>query len=288
MRYPRGTEDQRASMWLEHTRRQRLEGSGGRQAPTTGRASPTTAGRSRDGAHCSASPTATAGPPTSGGSSRWSTVCGAAGWPHADIDRADDELLRTDRTAHPSRAPRAGASARRWPGGCSAAAPRATCCSPPPRSTARPTAPGGCTAGWDSPTSSATTTSPAIRAPFAILGRGCRSNPLSLPIGAIAWSGTMTGCSPPSTAPPQTSAGAGAVAAARRRPAGRRLRARPGVDHRLPRRPGVRADHRGGQTPRRPGQGPAAVQRRAVRPEGRGLGVQPATATSAPRRCSPT
>ena len=72
MRYPRGTEDQRASMWLEHTRRHGLEGRRrGRTLTDAGDASSAGEAAGR-GADASGSPTATAAPRTSGGSSRWS------------------------------------------------------------------------------------------------------------------------------------------------------------------------------------------------------------------------
>lgn len=72
MRYPRGTEDNRASMWLEHTKRS------GWKAVAAVAPSDTADGADPSAladAPCSASPTATAGHPISGGSSRWSRAC---------------------------------------------------------------------------------------------------------------------------------------------------------------------------------------------------------------------
>ena len=70
--------------------------------------------------------------------------------------------------------------ARRWPGGCSPTAANLTCCCPRRRSTAKPTGPGGCTAGSGSPTSSAATTSPAIPAPSPSSAGRCRCEPTGL------------------------------------------------------------------------------------------------------------
>ena len=70
MRYPRGTEDQRASMWLEHTRRR-----GWKAVAAVEAASPT--------ADLAAAPMlgvayGYCGAPTNGGSSRWYRAC--TGW----------------------------------------------------------------------------------------------------------------------------------------------------------------------------------------------------------------
>lgn len=77
MRYPRGTEDQRASMWLEHTQRGGWKAVAAVEVPDvpevperadpTGRHPPTSSWPRH---RCSASPTATAAPRTSGGSNR--------------------------------------------------------------------------------------------------------------------------------------------------------------------------------------------------------------------------
>src|SRR6187549_2105068 len=96
MRYPRGTEDQRASMWLEHTRRHGWKGVAAVEVPDHG--------DSGDVSDHSAPALAAA----SGGRP-------ASGRRRQDADRgADDQLLRADRVAH--RSPRAGPWPRRGVG----------------------------------------------------------------------------------------------------------------------------------------------------------------------------
>ena len=79
MRYPRGTEDQRASMWLEHTRRRGWKAVAAVEVDAAAETEPSS-DELRD-APCWAWPTATAAHPTSGGSSRWSRACNAAATP---------------------------------------------------------------------------------------------------------------------------------------------------------------------------------------------------------------
>ena len=84
MRYPRGTENQRASMWLEHTRRHgwravaavETDGHDG-DLGTAGE----TAAQQLATRRCSESPTATAARRISGGSSRWSAACTTSDFP---------------------------------------------------------------------------------------------------------------------------------------------------------------------------------------------------------------
>ncbi|EUA23962.1 acetyltransferase, gnat family protein [Mycobacterium xenopi 4042] len=88
-------------------------------------------------------------------------------------------------------------------GDCSPGAAKPTCCCRHRKPTARPTGRGGCTGGWASPTSSADTTSPAIRDPLRSLGGHCRFDPeraatSTVPVRPCRHpsSGTMTWCAP--------------------------------------------------------------------------------------------
>ena len=173
MRYPRGTEGQRASMWLEHTRRR------GWKAVAAGGRGRRSGGSGRRGRRSGDGGPREAPPPTSwakgallGGlrlqrrPDQWwqqqvSQGLHRVGVPREEIARLMSSYFElTELHIHP--APRAAGSVRRWPAGCSPTVARPMCCCPPRRSSARPTARGGCTGGWASPTSSGATTSPAI------------------------------------------------------------------------------------------------------------------------------
>ena len=170
MRYPRGTEDQRASMWLEHTRRVGWKAVAAVEAPDRPR-------RSADfGTDLAAAPMLGVAYGYCGAPDQWWQQQVVAGLHRVGADRradrrADDELLRADRAAHP--APRPGPRPRRGPGPPAArrTAANRTCCCRRRRSTARPTGHGGCTGGSASPTSSAATTSRATRGPSRSSGR---------------------------------------------------------------------------------------------------------------------
>ena len=190
------------------------------------------------------------------------------------IDRADDELLRADRTAHPTRARRAAAWARRWPGGCSPAGSETNVLLSTPEIN------GEANRAWR--LYRRLGFADVIRdyhfagdpRPFAILGRASALAATSggavepTTHGALVWHDDQVPAAP---ARHRTQASAGAAVAALIAPARGRLRPGPGVDHGLARRPGVRADHRRGQTPRRRRQGPAAARRRCRSAEGGGL-----------------
>ena len=287
MRYPRGTENQRAAMWLEHIRRRGWQGwrvvevDAGRRR---GRAGPV-GGRTEQRA------VARRGLRLPRGTRAVVAAAGRPGLatrrPAAPGDRRPDEqLLRVDRAAHSSA--RAGPRPRRGAGPTAARRPAAkrTSCCPRRRPTARPNR------AWRLYRRLGFTD--VIRRyhfagdprAFAILGRtaaAVTAGPRARPGNGDApkrhaGSGTMTWCAP-ALAPPR----ARGFTARRRRvvaiamllllvPAGDRVPAGQGVAHHLARRPGVRRDRRGGQTEDAQGHRPATRQQQpAVQPEGGGV-----------------
>jgi ribosomal protein S18 acetylase RimI-like enzyme len=71
MRYPRGTEDQRASMWLEHTRRHGWKAVAAVEVPDQYDVTDSSAAAMAAAPMLGVAPTATAAHQISGGSSRW-------------------------------------------------------------------------------------------------------------------------------------------------------------------------------------------------------------------------
>lgn len=149
MRYPRGTESQRAGMWLEHTRRR-----GWKAVAAVEVADDVATGGSETELRSAPLVGIAYGYP--GAPGQWwqqQVVLGLqrSGFPPQAIDRLMNSYFElTELHIHP-RAQGRGLG-RRWPGACSRAATRTTSCCPLRRTTARPTAPGACTGGWVSPT----------------------------------------------------------------------------------------------------------------------------------------
>lgn len=158
MRYPRGTENQRAAMWLEHIRRRGWQGAAVVEAEVDDDQMPSAE-------ELASAPLLGVAYGYPGAPGQWwqqQVVLGLqrGGSPPQEIARLmNDYFELTELHIHP--APKAAGSARPWRDGCSPVAPKRTCCCPHRKPTASPTAPGACTGGWVSPTSSAATTSPA-------------------------------------------------------------------------------------------------------------------------------
>ena len=145
MRYPRGTEDQRASMWLEHTRRHGWKAVAAVDVPDQHDMTDISA------AVLAAAPMVGVAYGYCGAPDQWWQQQVVAGLHRIGTDKMRvAELMTsyfelTELHIAPTEA-------------------RHTCCCPRRRSTAKATGHGGCTGGSGSPTSSAATTSPAIRA----------------------------------------------------------------------------------------------------------------------------
>ncbi len=172
MRYPRGTENQRAAMWLEHIRRR------GWQAVAAVEVRPPARKLTPPSDELGDAPLLGVAYGYPGAPGQWwqqQVVPGPATRRLATPgDRAaDEQLFRVDRAAHSS--PRAGPRAWRSTGPPAAGRSqrRERPALHPGDQRANPTAPGGCTGGWASPTSSAATTSPVTHERSPSWGARC-------------------------------------------------------------------------------------------------------------------
>ncbi|EUA87863.1 hypothetical protein I551_5650 [Mycobacterium ulcerans str. Harvey] len=271
MRYPRGTENQRAAMWLEHVRRSGWKAVAAVDVPQTQPSTqlPDIIGADPNhelpAADLANAPMVGVAYGYPGAPGQWwqqQVVLGLQrrGFPMHAIARVMSSYFElTELHIHPNAQGRA--SERRSPVGFWPAAARRASCSPLRKAMARTIERGGCIGGWDSPTSSAAITSPAIRAHsqswaarFPCRPGGTRTGgQVAVPTHRVWHDDQVRASSPhfqpqlPSVARPTTAVAGNrnaidAGAACHRVPAG------PSVDHHLARGPGVRGDHRGGKT----------------------------------------
>ena len=271
MRYPRGTEDQRASMWLEHTRRRGWKAVAAVEVPDETHRPPTWPPRP-----CSEWPTATAAPPTSGGSSRWSQGLHRVGADRSQIAELMTSYFELTELHIAPRAQGRGlgeALARRLLADrgeshvllstpeINGEANRAVAAVPPAR------------VHRHHPRLPLRRRSPRLRHP-----RPGTAAPMP-----TVRSGTMTTCAPPNAETACWPCGAAAAV----RADGGRLCADQGVDHGVARRPGVRADRRGGQAARADDQGPQLLNSLPFSNKVAVSKYERRTTSSARRRCSP-
>lgn len=174
MRYPKGTESQRAAMWLEHTRRS------GWQAVAAVELATADATHQPSVSELGAAPLVGIAYGYPGAPGQWwqqQVILGLqrSGFPPHAIERLMNSYFElTELHIHP-RAQGRGvgeALARRLLAG----RPKPTSCSPLRRPTVKPTGPGGCIAGWVSPTSSAATTSSGTPGRSRSWAARCRSS----------------------------------------------------------------------------------------------------------------